>query len=114
MHPENHASVGHFPIEDVAALLADDFLSGLGVQLDRDLVAHRSRGHKNRRLTREDFSSTLLQSIDRRIFAINIVSDFGLGHGDAHFRRWFGHGIGTQMNNRGTRGMKFFGGVRSR
>ena len=45
---------GHLPIEDVGAGLGDDFLAGLGVEADGDLVAHGAAGDKQGGFAAED------------------------------------------------------------
>ena len=89
----------HLILEDVAALFADHLLAVMGVQLDRDLIAHGSAGHKQRGLAAEDLRRALLQPIDGWVFAINVVANFGLEHGAAHLGRRLGEGVAAQLND---------------
>ena len=89
----------HLVLEDVAARLADHLLPVMGVQLDRDLVAHGSAGHKQRRFTAEDLRRALLQTVDGRVLAVNVVADFGFKHGAAHLGRRLGEGVAAQFND---------------
>ena len=86
-------------VEDVGALLANHFLAQVGVDLDGCLVAHRSRRNKQGGLALEDFSGTLLEAIHSRVFAINIVTHLGFGHGAAHRRSWPRHRVTAQVND---------------
>ena len=70
---------------------ADHLLAMLGMQLDADGVAHRAGRHEQRRFLARDLRGALLQAIDGRVFAINVVAHFGFGHG----RRMAGVGLVT-------------------
>ena len=69
------------------AFFDDDFLTRTRVQLDRGLVAHRARGHKDRGFLFEYLRGPFLQAIDCRVFAVDVVADFGFRHGATHLRR---------------------------
>src|SRR5262245_59064352 len=84
---------GHFEIEDMAPFFDDYFLTRSRVQLDCGLISHRAGGHEDRRLFFKDLSRALLQPIYSRVFAVNIVANFGFGHGPAHGRGWFGNSV---------------------
>ena len=90
----------HLVIEDVSALFADDLLAMMGVQLDRNLVAHGSAGNKQRRLAAEDLGRDRFQAIDGRVVTVHIVTNFGLKHGAAHLRRGLGNRVATQVDVR--------------
>ena len=64
----------------MSARFADDLLAVLGVQADRDLVAHGAAGHKQRSLAAEDFRGARFQAIDGRVFAVDIVAHLGCCH----------------------------------
>ena len=83
----------HFKVEDVAALFNDNLLAGSRVQFDCRLISHRTGRHKKRCFLLKDFSRALLQTIDRRIFAVNVVTDFGFGHCSPHRGRWFSDSV---------------------
>ena len=53
---------------------------------DRDLVAHRARGHEHGRLLAGHLGGPLLQRVDGGIFAEDVVTDLGPVHGLAHLR----------------------------
>ena len=71
----------------MGAGFADHFLAVLSVDLDRDGISHRARGNKKARLLAHHFGGSLLQPVDGRIFAVDVIADFGFGHGPAHGRR---------------------------
>ena len=77
----------------------DHFLPVLGVQLDRDGVAHGAGGHEQRGFLAGDFGRALLQPVDGGIFAVNVVADLGLHHGAPHLGRGLGHGIAAQIDH---------------
>src|ERR1700675_2280863 len=64
--------------------LAHHLLAVLGVDLDRDHVAHGARGNEQAGFFAEKLRGALFQAIDGRIFAVNVVAHFGFGHGAAH------------------------------
>jgi hypothetical protein len=45
----------------------------------------------------------LLERPHRRILAVVVVADHGLGHGPAHGRRGLGDGVAAQVDQSGTR-----------
>ena len=63
------------------------------VQLDRGLITHRTGGHKDRCFLLKNLRRAFLQMIDRRIFAIDVVADFGAGHRAAHRGRGFRYSV---------------------
>ena len=72
---------------------ADDFLAVLGVEADGDLVAHGAGGDEDRGLSAEDRGGLLLEPVDGGVFAVDVVANFGCGHGLAH--GWGGLGDGV-------------------
>src|SRR5207237_2376174 len=54
----------HLIIKDVAALFADNLLTGAGVDLDGNLVPHSAARNEDGGLASENFCGTLLQAID--------------------------------------------------
>ncbi|GEM_PF-6704296 len=63
------------PLVDVAFDPTEQLLSALGVGPDRNLVAHCSGGHEQRRFHSEDRSSPALELVDRWVIVVNIVAD---------------------------------------
>ena len=58
--PSRHC---HLIVEDVAALLAENFLAGTGVQLDCDLVAHGSRRNEDCGFSAKDLGGSGFQPV---------------------------------------------------
>ena len=81
--PREHAHLIH---HDVRVGVANDLVTRRGMHGDRNLVAHRARGHEYGRFLADDLGRTLLEGVDRRIFTEYVVTDLGPVHGLAHFR----------------------------
>ena len=74
--------------------MADDELvapPAVGEQADQ--VGHGAAGHKDGRLLTHPFSGHLLQSVDRRVFAKDVVAHLGLVYGFSHGRRGQSHSV---------------------
>src|SRR3954468_6683401 len=78
--------------------VADHLAPGAGMEVQGDLIAHRAGGDEDRRLHTHGRRGLLLQAIDGRILAEDVVPHLGLGHGPAHLRVGLGHRIGTQID----------------
>ncbi len=91
----------HLVVEDVAPLLDDDLGPGAPVDPQRDLVPHRAGRDEEGRLEAEDLGRPLLEASDRRVLAVDVVADLGLGHGAAHRRRRLRDGVGTEVGTGG-------------
>src|SRR5581483_9906166 len=89
---------GQFPIENMGTRFANDLLSMLSVNLDRDGVAHGSGGHKQGRFFAENLRRTLFQAVYRRILAVDIVPNLSLGHGPAHLSGRPRDGVASQID----------------
>ena len=74
----------HLPIEYMGAGFADDFLTVIGMEANRNLVAHGSGWNENGGLTAEDFRSARFEEINGWIFTIDIVAYFSRSHGGTH------------------------------
>ena len=80
------------------ARFADHFLAMLGVNLYRDDVAHGARRHEEAGFFAENLGGALLEAIDGRVFAVDVVADLGLGHGAAHGGRGTSDGIAAKID----------------
>jgi hypothetical protein len=63
--------------------------------LHANLIAHRSGWNKQRGFFVEEFRRAFLQPIDGRVFTINVVANFGIGHSAAHGGGGFGDCIAS-------------------
>src|SRR6202041_3076384 len=64
----------HLPVQHMRARLADDLLSMLRMQANRNLIPHSASRNENGGLTPKDLGSLFLQPVDRRVFTIDIVA----------------------------------------
>ena len=78
----------HLVVEDVALRLEDDLGAGARVDVQRELVAHGARRDEERSLVPEDLGGLLLEAVDGRILAVDVVADLGLGHGAGACAAW--------------------------
>ena len=70
----------------MAGCFADNFLTARRLRHNASKIAHTAGRNEETCLLSESFSSPRLQAIDGRVFQVNIVTDFGLGHSLAHGR----------------------------
>jgi hypothetical protein len=87
-------------IKDVPSFLDDDLVTGPRMNLDSDLISHRSRRNKQSRFLAKYFSRAFLQTIYRRILSIHIVADLGRGHRPPHGIRGFRYCIAAKIYHR--------------
>ena len=59
---------------DVAVVVGQDLLAGLGQQTQGNVVAHGARGHKQRSLAPEHLGSATFEVVHGRVFAISRAS----------------------------------------
>ena len=79
--------------------VGDDFVAGTAMDEDRDFVAHGAGRQEHRRFLAKPFGHHVAETIDRRVFAVDVVADLGLRHGTAHGRRGLGGGIAPQIDD---------------
>src|SRR5262249_52493556 len=96
-----HAAVNRRParlgIVDVATRAAEQLVARLGMDANGDGVRHGSRRHEQGGLLAQQSGHALLQPVDRRVLAEDVVADLGGGHRCSHAGRWPGHGIAAQV-----------------
>jgi hypothetical protein len=85
-------------VDNVAAGVADHLAPRPAVEVQGDLIAHRAGGDEERRLHADGGRRLLLQAVDGRIFAEDVVPHLGLGHRPAHLRVGPGHRVGPQID----------------
>ena len=68
----------------VSALADDEFVTPCTVTEQRQQVALGAAGAKDRALGSKEIRSEFLESIDRRVLPIDVVSDIGAGHDCPH------------------------------
>ena len=89
--------VGH----DVLAGTGHHQIAGSGEQAEGKLVGHRPRRNEDRRVLAHASRERILQGVDRRIFAVDVVADRSVGHRLSHRRRRLRHGVGSQIDHAG-------------
>src|SRR5580704_11128963 len=83
---------------DVGALFADYFARRRRPAFDGEEVAHAAGGNEERGFLFENFGGAFLQMIGGRILAVDVVADFGFGHGAAHGGSWFCDGVAAEID----------------
>ena len=85
LDPGQHRRSGDFIVEDVTIAVADNFVAASSVGGERDLVRHRAARDEQRGLFSEERRHAFLKRDYRRVVAEDVVTNFCLGHGPAHF-----------------------------
>ncbi len=88
-----------FPHVHVRGALAEQLVTRRAVDPHADLVGHGAGGNEQRGLLAQDRGDPLFEGPDRRVLAIDIVPDLGLGHGPTHRRGGPGHRVGPQVDD---------------
>ena len=89
---------GRLVHDDVAVGCRDRLLAPVEVCELGHEIAHRSRGDKEAGLLAEQRRGTLLERVDGRVVAEDVVADLRLGHRAAHGRRGVGDGVRAQVD----------------
>ena len=97
--PRVHGGTARFEDQDVRAFLRDELAPGPRLDAERDLVRHRRRWQKERRLLAEQRRRAPLELVDRRILAFLFVADLGGSHGGEHLDRRLGRGVGAEIDH---------------
>jgi hypothetical protein len=82
----------------VSALLADHFARRRRPAFDGKKIAHAAGGDEERGFLLENFRGALLKMIDSGVLAIDVIADFGFGHGPTHGGSWFCNGVAAEVN----------------
>src|SRR5260370_11491190 len=69
------------------ALFANHFIPMMRPHLDRNEIPHAPGGNKQRRLFPKNLRRPLFQPVNRGVFAVNVIPNFGLPHRPPHLRR---------------------------
>ena len=72
-----------------------------GQQPESELISHRPRRHEQGRLLPDPLGEGVLQSVDRRVLAVDVVADLRLGHRPAHLRCRTGDRVGAEVDEAG-------------
>ena len=93
-----HRRRGRLVLADVRPGGAEHLRPRPGQEPEGDLVAHRPGRDVDGRLLANPGGGQLLQAVDRRVLAVDVVADLGLGHGPAHGGRGGRDGVGAQVD----------------
>ena len=84
--------------EDVAVGFAEEFVAGLAMNAQAELVAHRAGRDEESSFFAEHCGDSLFEAAHGGIVAEHVVADFGGGHGGAHRGRGAGYGIAAKVD----------------
>jgi hypothetical protein len=93
-----HRRAAAFELEGMRFHADDVFVAALAVGHQCEQVRLRAAGNEQPGLETKIASEALLQMVDGRIVAVDIVADFGVQHRFAHRQRWPGDGIAAQVD----------------
>ncbi len=96
-----------FVVGDVAVLFDVEFVAGLAVNLDGQLVCHGSRGSKDSCFHTAHFGDHGFEAIGGGVFADHVIADDGVENGFTHGGRGLGFGVAAEVDLR-----SLVGGVR--
>ncbi len=82
----------------MAPSLANDLLAVMGQNFDGRLVSHRAGSNEQGRLALKDLRGPVLQAVDGRIFAVDVVAHRGVVHGLAHRLRRLRDRVASQID----------------
>ena len=81
-------------------LLANDvFVATCAMCHQTEQVAHGASGYEQRRLEAQLGRQVLFQTINRRVFAIHVITQLGGLHGLTHTRGRLGDGVAAQVDS---------------
>ncbi len=85
-HAGEHGRAATLGIDNMRGLVGYDFVSGLAVNHDRNLVAHRPRRHEDRRLLAQHICNHFAKPVGRRILTALLIADRRTCHRLSHRR----------------------------
>ena len=100
LNPAVECKASALVVVDVRQLTADYLIARLGMDLDRDLVGHSSRGAKKTGFHGKAFGEDGLEPQNGGIVAQDVVANRGCGHGSEHGLGGAGYGIGAEIRSR--------------
>jgi len=83
-HARHRGKSRLFVGKDVATVFAQELVASLTVNSHGDLIGHRPRRHKDRRLFAQQIGDSLLQLLHGGIHVDHVVTDQGFRHRPSH------------------------------
>src|SRR5215472_17665039 len=83
----------------MTALFANHFIPVMRPNLDANQIPHAAGRHKQSCLFPEHLRRALLQPVDRGIFSIHVIANFGFRHRPPHLRRRPRHRVASQIHH---------------
>ena len=93
------------PVDDVRSRSCDELKAPPEMRQHRDQVAHRPGNDEQAGVLAEQRRRTLLQGVDRRVFAEDVVADVRRCHRSPHLLRGLGHRVGAQVDHSSSVGL---------
>jgi len=90
-----------FVVEDVAVLFGGERVSGLGVDVEGDLIAEGAAGAEEGGFEAEGLGRELLELEDGGVVAENVVTEGRAGHGRVHGGGGTRNGVAPEVNHWG-------------
>jgi len=89
---------GALVVVGVGFCFDDNLVAWAGPGLDCHLVGHDAGGDEEGGLHPVEFGTHLLEAVDGRVLALDVVADLGLCHGLSHGGRGPGHCVASKVN----------------
>ena len=83
-HPREPGDAAGLPDVNMRGRAAEEFVAGLRIHADGDLVGHRAGRDEDRSLLADELCDAFLERPDRRVVAVDVVADLRLGHRPTH------------------------------
>ena len=103
LHAAQHGGAAAFHAVAMRHLAGDEFLAALAVAHDADQIALRAGGDKERVLKAHHAGDLLLQCVDARVIAKDIVAQRRGHHGGTHALGGARHSVAAQIDCLGGR-----------
>ena len=101
-HADHDAGIGggatRLGVDDVGRAVGDHLVAQPAVHADGDLVAHGAARQEHGVFLAQKFADLVAQAVDRGVFHLLLVADFGVGHGLPHSGRGLRLGVAVKVD----------------